>query len=335
MKKRRTGRASNNDKLIIVFIILIIIAFVLFLIFKGLNNKDPNNITSNKTNDTSGSTLDTITNTIDNKNNLESDINVDYNIKGDENIVKITDTSKFSSKGVSLVTTPTETVPSLNVDFKHYTTDTLKVGVSVDQALTFFNNSVMFGDSITLGLGNYLKKSGTGKLGDLTVLGTGSYGVGNALMDISNTSIHPSYKGEQLQIWNYVKVLGTKKVFLMFGMNDVKRFGVLDSISNYENLIEKIREENPGIDIYIVSCTYRTKAAETNRFDKTIFTWFNTTLREKASTWKVGYIDIASYLLSDEGHLKDSYASDGEYHLNETAYKLVINIMRSYASYNI
>lgn len=339
MEQRRAKRKTkSNNYIVIFFIILIILAVALYFIF---GNKDKNKNENTNTPDigevkTNDSNTGDVEKPIDKESSsLPEGINVDYNIKGDEKLTKVSDTSSFSTKGVKLVTTETETVPNLAVDFKHYTTDTLKEGVSVDKACTFYDETVFFGDSITLGLGNYLKKSSSPKLGNITVLGTGSYGVGNALMDVASDSIHPKYKGEQVQIWNYAKLLGAKKIFMMFGMNDVKRFGVLDSISDYENLIEKIREENPGIDIYILSCTHRTKAAEINRFDKTTFTWFNKLLRENAKKWEVGYIDVASYLLDDEGCLKTSYASDGEYHLNETAYKIVINVLRSYASYHI
>ena len=91
------------------------------------------------------------------------------------------------STGVSVSNTP--------VDTKHYTENTLKSGVTEEQADKFFNNSVFFGDSVGLGFQNYVSKQEKGFLGGMIVYGMGSYGLGNALKAVSSTSIHPTYKG--------------------------------------------------------------------------------------------------------------------------------------------
>lgn len=61
----------------------------------------------------------------------------------------------------------------------------------------------------------------------------GSYGVGHALEPISDSSLHPVYGGEQCYIWDAVKKMGAKKVFILFGLNDISIWGVQGTADNY------------------------------------------------------------------------------------------------------
>ena len=62
---------------------------------------------------------------------------------------------------------------------------------------------------------------------------------------------------------------------------------------------------------------------------------FNSKLRELASSWGVTVIDVASYLMDSDGYLMGKYASDGKYHLTESAYIEWVKVLRSFASNNI
>ena len=216
------------------------------------------------------------------------------------------------STGVSVSNTP--------VDTKHYTGNTLKSGVTEAAADKFFNNSVFYGDSVTLGYQNYVAKQEKGFLGGMIVYGMGSYGLGNALKAVSSNSIHPTYKGYQTQLWDLTAALKVDKVFMMFGMNDLGLYGVTDSITNYKTLIDAIREKSPNVKIYILTTTPMTKSYQLTYLNNSNIRLFNSKLRELASSWGVTVIDVASYLMDSDGYLMGKYASDGKYHLTESAY---------------
>ncbi len=231
------------------------------------------------------------------------------------------------STGVSVSNTP--------VDTKHYTGNTLKAGVTEKKADSFFKNSVFYGDSVTLGFQNYVSKQNSDFLGGMIVYGMGSYGLGNALKAVSATSIHPTYKGYQTQLWDLTSYLKVDKVFMMFGMNDLGLYGVTDSITNYKTLIDAIREKNPNVKIYILTTTPMTKSYQLQHLNNSNIRLFNNKIRELASSWNVTVIDVASYLMDSNGYLKSEYASDGKYHLTEAAYKEWVKVLRSFASENI
>lgn len=231
------------------------------------------------------------------------------------------------STGVSISNTP--------VDTTHYTENELKQGVTEAEADKFFSDAVFYGDSVGLGFQNYVSKQGDDFLGGMIVYGMGSYGLGNSLKAVSSTSIHPTYKGYQTQLWNLTKELKVKKVFMMFGMNDLGLYGVTDSITNYKTLIDKIREVNPGVEIYIMTTTPMTSSYQLKYLNNHNIRLFNNKLRDLQEEWDVTMIDVASYLMDDNGYLKSKYASDGKYHLTESAYKEWVKVLRSFASYNI
>lgn len=231
------------------------------------------------------------------------------------------------STGPSVSNTP--------VDTMHYTGNTLKSGVSETQADAFFKNSVFYGDSVTLGFQNYVAKQSSGFLGGMIVYGTGSYGVANALRAVSSTSIHPTYKGYQTQLWDLTSYLKVDKVFMMFGMNDLGLYGVTDTITNYKTLIDAIREKNPNVKIYILTTTPMTESYQLQHLNNSNIRLFNNKLRELSSAWNVQIIDVASYLMDSDGYLKSEYASDGKYHLTNAAYKEWVKVLRSFASENI
>lgn len=231
------------------------------------------------------------------------------------------------STGVSVSNTP--------VDTKHYTGNTLKAGITEKKADSFFKNSVFYGDSVTLGFQNYVAKQDSDFLGGMIVYGMGSYGLGNALKAVSSTSIHPTYKGYQTQLWDLTSYLKVDKVFMMFGMNDLGLYGVTDSITNYKTLIDAIREKSPNVKIYILTTTPMTESYQLQHLNNSNIRLFNNKLRELASSWNVTIIDVASYLMDSNGYLKSEYASDGKYHLTEAAYKEWVKVLRSFASENI
>lgn len=66
-------------------------------------------------------------------------------------------------------------------------------------------------------------------------LAAGSFSVNNALWPVDDKSVHPVYRGEQHQIWESIAMMGSKRVFLMLGMNDLNINGVEGTCKNMKN----------------------------------------------------------------------------------------------------
>ena len=112
-------------------------------------------------------------------------------------------------------------------------------GVSEAEAEAWFADAVFVGDSIMLGWKNYNNSnlsSNPDFFGPTHFLCEGSYGAGHALEPVSSTSLHPLYQGEQHLLWESIQMMGAKKVFICFGLNDVAIYGVEGTANNFRTL---------------------------------------------------------------------------------------------------
>jgi lysophospholipase L1-like esterase len=118
---------------------------------------------------------------------------------------------------------------------------------------------------------------------------------------------------------------------IMMGTNDLMGAEASAVSEKYKSYIEGIRQENPGVAIYIQSTIPRrgTKNAETLSNDK--INELNRLMMEYANTQNdVFYIDISTPLMDGEGNLKQSYSSDGYVHLNIEGYSVWVNRVVDY-----
>ena len=183
-----------------------------------------------------------------------------------------------------------------------------------DESGSFFDGAVFVGDSVTLGLRNFVtseRNKGNECLGNAKFLTAGSMGYTNTLPKIgAENSIHPKYKGKETRIEDALALMKAEKVFIMLGMNDFCIYSLSDGIKNAEKCITKIKEKNPEIDIYIESVTptlYDKGSFNNANIDK-----FNDGLKMLCKENDCTYVDIASVMKDSKGALIESYCSDPE-----------------------
>lgn len=196
----------------------------------------------------------------------------------------------------------------------------------------YFDDSVFVGDSIMLGFRNYAMKRQDTFLSRMNFLAAGSFSANNALWEVNEKSVHPVYQGEQRQVWESISLMGSKKVFLMLGMNDLNVTGLEGSCEKYEELIGKIKESSPDAEIYIMSMTYVLKGKETGKLENGTIREFNSMLKEMAEKNGWGFVDVAEALADGNGDLAEEYCSDGFAHQNPDAYDVWVSVLRKYAA---
>ena len=179
---------------------------------------------------------------------------------------------------------------------------------------SFFDGAVFVGDSVTLGLRNFVtseRNRGNECLGKAKFLTAGSMGYTNTLPKVGTpNSIHPKYKGKEMTIEDALALMKAEKVFIMLGMNDFCIYSVEEGIGNVKKCINRIKDKNPETDIYIESVTpaLRDKGSFNNaNIDK-----FNKGLKTLCEENDITYVDIASAMKNSNGALTESYCSDPE-----------------------
>ncbi len=196
------------------------------------------------------------------------------------------------------------------------------VPVLTDEELRdYYGDSVFIGDSIMLGFRNYSAKQET-YVHDIQFLAAGSYGVNNALKPVKGDNVHPKYKGKKYQLWDAIPLIGSKRAFIMFGMNDIAILGLEGARDKYKELIDKILETSPDLEIHIISMTYTLEGKGKKVLNNTNIAEYNTLLQEMAEENGWAYIDLCTITSDGEGNLAENCCSDGFVHLTKTAYTL-------------
>ena len=198
---------------------------------------------------------------------------------------------------------------------------------------SFFQNSVFVGDSVMMGYRNYCMNQEPEFLGEPEFLVLGSYSLRMALSPVSKDSIHPIYQGEQRRIWDSIAMTGAKRIFLCFGLNDLGMETVELATSNYIELITKIKEVNPDVEIFVISTTYMKAESQLEDLNNTNIRLLNDAVKEYCkTTQEAGFINIADFLIGEDGGLKEEYCSDNYVHQTNAAYEVWTKVLRAYAS---
>lgn len=125
-----------------------------------------------------------------------------------------------------------------------------------------------------------------------------------------------------------------KKIFMMFGENELSWTNIDRFKTAYSNLIKKAKQYQPSAQIYLLSVTPISKTADEGGTEegvtKEAIENFNVYIKEIADSNNVIYADIYDVLANDEGYLPEDAATDG-IHFDKSYYsKFLIYIQQNY-----
>jgi lysophospholipase L1-like esterase len=183
----------------------------------------------------------------------------------------------------------------------------------------YYKDSVFIGDSIMLGFRNYSAKK-TNFVHGIQFLAAGSYSAGNALKPVEGDNVHPKYKGKKYQVWDAVSMMGSRRVFILLGMNDIALLGLEGARDAYKEVIDKIVEKSPDVEITVISVTYTLKGEGTKVLNNDNIAKYNVLLKEMAKENGWEYLDLCTPVSDGKGNLAEGYCSDGFVHLSTSAY---------------
>lgn len=196
-----------------------------------------------------------------------------------------------------------------------------------------FENSVFLGDSLTVGLMDYVaaeREKGVSTLSNATFLARESYSIKGALNE-DTYDLHPWYNGKKQQPQKSIATMKVDKVFILLGINDIGED--MDTIiANYTTLIRRIQNACPGITIYVQSVFPMCASGEKNSLNNALIDAFNGKLENLCATLGITYIDICDNFKNSSGKLVNTYSSDGYVHLSNDGYKVWIDALEDYAA---
>lgn len=206
-------------------------------------------------------------------------------------------------------------------------------GLTQEELVKYYGESVFVGDSIMVGFRNYCAKQEEGSfLRGIQFLAAGSYSAFNATKPVTANNVHPLYKGKKYQVWDAVSLTGAKRVFLLLGMNDISILGLEGARDQYKSVIDKILEENPDVEIHVLSVTYTLKNKGKGKLNNKNIDAYNVLLQEMAEENGWGYMDVNTPISDGNGNLAAGYCSDGFVHLSPSAYSVWTTVLEDYAN---
>ena len=200
-----------------------------------------------------------------------------------------------------------------------------------EQLAEYYGDSVFIGDSIMQGFRNYSVKQDT-FVHDIQFLTAVNYSANCALKPVKGNNVHLKYQGKKYQLWNLLPLLGKKRVFILLGTNDLISAGLDRSRDRYKELIDKILETSPDMEIHIISVTYTLKDKGKGCLYNPNIDMYNGLLQAMAEENDWGYIDLCTPLADSEGNLAKEYCSDNFVHLTNAAYTLWETELINYAN---
>lgn len=220
---------------------------------------------------------------------------------------RIWDAAKSKPAG-DLVDTSAGAYDSLYDSFLPPFDPTTPAGGEVD--LSYFDNVAIVGDSVSQMLQFYC--ASTKALGNATFLCAGSLSATNALWDVSDQSVHPSYQGKKVLVEDGVAACGAKIVYLMLGINNIS-YGIDRATGDMVTLIDRILEKSPGVSIVIESVTpmAETSTILSNQLNNAQIQAYNARMQEICSERGWYYVNVAEAVTGADGWLQAEYCSDG------------------------
>lgn len=192
--------------------------------------------------------------------------------------------------------------------------------VSSKEIANFFDKSVFVGDSIMVGFRNYAAGNSASYMHNSDFFACVSYSLYHALTPVSRDSLQPTFAGKKMNIWDAIPNMDVDRVFIMFGTNDLTYTRADVFAEKYIQLIKKIKEKSPNIDIYIIGMTPVYRGSEKGCLNNANVKWLNEYLMAKQVEWGYTYVNLYENVVDPSGNIIAGYSSDHYVHHNARCY---------------
>lgn len=193
-----------------------------------------------------------------------------------------------------------------------------------DEVLSFYEDAVMLGDSITYGFMKYEARNG--RLGSPRCLCRGSLGIRNLLTH--NLDLY--YQGAPTPLEDVLASVAPQKVFILLGTNDVMVRPADTVLSELDELLNRVLEKSPDLEIYLQSVfPIVNENRNGNSINERIFA-YNEALEAFAAEKNYHYVPITPYLVDHGPAFAHAYQQD-TYHPSYEGVCAWVDALRSYA----
>lgn len=203
--------------------------------------------------------------------------------------------------------------------------------------LSYYDNSIFFGDSIMQGFRRYrssVRQTDESFLADMNVICTASISLYAGSRKNLYGEYHFRYRGVDKSMYQITRELKPDKVFILLGLNDPVGIKIEKAITWIEYILKNMPDYAPDTEVYFFSltpvtpnyCRQKSRPKYQEQVNK-----YNQRLKETCEAQGAGYVEIAEYLKDEDGYLKAEYSSDKVCHLNDEGVAVWIQALCDYA----
>lgn len=198
------------------------------------------------------------------------------------------------------------------------TTKRVKVNTVVPESpaadLSYFDDAVFIGDSVTQGFRN-----------------SGFFPAKNIVAE-KNVNLNKivaneaCYKGNTQTLYQMIaaQMPNPKKIYILLGLNNLPGTSNENSMIYYKQMLQQIKEKFPNTIIYVESLTPMMKNSEyTKSFSQDKINDFNERLEALAKEEQVYYLNLQEALKDGNGYLVGEYASIDGLHMVTAGHKIM------------
>jgi len=206
-----------------------------------------------------------------------------------------------------------------------------------DILLSFYSDSVFFGDSITKGLRRYrtaARQTDEDFMDTTLIICADSISLFAGSRDQLVGDYHFQYRGRERTMYDITAQVDAKKVFILLGMNDPAGAKIDKAVGWVEDIIRCMEELSPDIGVYFFSNTpvtvYYCKEKNRPEYQEQV-NEYNARLKETCEALGAHYIEIAEPMKDESGYLNLNYSSDERCHLSEEGVLVWVECLKNYA----
>ena len=202
----------------------------------------------------------------------------------------------------------------------------------------YFDNALFIGDSIMEGIRQYVAKHRKveSTLSDAKFL-TSEAGV--SIAGLLQTGMGYRYQGKDQSLYQIVTQISPARIFLLLGLNDLSQADpdINGIVSNYTQLIARLRQAAPGAEIIVLTNTPKVASSwlpgytANRKFSNTLIADFVEALIQMCDSQGIPYINTHQALQGENGALPDSWCRDGFLHINDVGAKVVVDALYAFA----
>lgn len=200
-----------------------------------------------------------------------------------------------------------------------------EVLVENNQPLFNFESTLFIGDSIFVGLEKYIKETNNKTMAPSVFFANGGFAIRHNRQKVNSSSTHPELNGEKMKISKAVKTTDKDNLFIMMGTNDLVVNTPSTAKNDFATLMGAILDVNPGMNVYILETVVPVNGKNNQDLTCENAKEYNKLLKFYAEDKNYNFIELPDILFDDNGCLKEEYSTDGFLHLNDNAYKLIVD----------